>query len=375
MRPDTKLAGLTLLGRLLRQLEQAGYDLATVETGDARIDVERVLDEVPDGLSVEVRERGASRRRARARSGRAGRAGPSGSVGSVGSSGGEIRLRGAALYETGSLERALVEAGRVGSARVEPWCEPRDQDDLAEASRRIWGEAGKSVAHDGLVAYYVGRPLGRLFSRALVWTPVTPNQVTVASMLIGVAGAALAALGGRWWLTAGAFLYWFGMVVDCVDGDLARVRIEGSRAGQWLDTIADDVSTAAITLGFGLGLYRQTSSPVWAWAGLAGAICVALSAAHVYRGLIRYDLPIDTAKYPWFFLGEQGVVFEEESGSKWGLLAFAVRRDFSSAVYVVVSGAGLPWVAFVFMALGAVVAAGLAAVDFIVKTKKTRRQE
>src|SRR5262249_25722991 len=118
--------------------------------------------------------------------------------------------------------------------------EIRGPDDLAAAERRVAESVRKSVEHDGFVAYYLMRPIARRLVRALIETRVTPNQVTIAALLLGT-GAALLAYSSHFALAG--LLYWLGATVDCVDGDLARLRLEGSRAGEWFDTLADDATT------------------------------------------------------------------------------------------------------------------------------------
>jgi phosphatidylglycerophosphate synthase len=358
--PATRLVGLTLLGRVVRQLCAAGVqkiDLRTGRDGPPKHDGPTAPQDDDEAMRRVRREFPPS-------------------VGMVTTSAPDIVIDGCNLYDVEAIEAALAQAAHETCGRfekenpveVKPRLVLNRAADLPRARKLIWGQAGKSVAHDGLVAYYVGRPLGRLLSRLLVSTSVTPNAVTLASLGIGLIGAGLAAQGGRWFLTLGAFLYWFGMVIDCVDGDLARVRLEGSRLGQWLDTVADDISTAAITLGFGLGLARQTGALFYAWAGPIGFAAITVSAAYVYRGLLKYRLPIDTARYPWFFLGRQGLVAQEnEHGGGLSVVTFLIRRDFSSAALTVLAAFGLAWLAFDILFVGACATALLAGIDAIVK--------
>src|SRR5262249_6017100 len=61
----------------------------------------------------------------------------------------------------------------------------------------------------------------------------------------------------------------------------------GSRLGEWLDTIGDDLTNYGFFGGAGLGLYRATGLPLY---GLAGAVCVGcgvVSSGLEYRYLIK----------------------------------------------------------------------------------------
>jgi len=359
--PSTRFLGLTLLGRLFKQLHRFGVKKVIVYLGELhdKVQAQEVnlqnsdyagsLKESPVGLEVELKR------------------------GRVPDDRVKETLKGYGIYENRALNEwvsARIQGDHLDEGEPPECVVPDSPEKIRAQKKRLWGAAGKSVSHDGLVAYYVGRPLGRVFSKLLVYTSVSPNMVTVASMLVGLAGATVAGTGTYVGFVLGAFLYWFGMVVDCIDGDLARVKLCGSRLGQWLDTIADDVSTCSITVGFGVGLYFQTGH-VWVLiAGVVGGLSIVYAAVHIYRGLVNLELPIDTAAYPWFFLGDGGVVKEDDSSEGgFGWLTYLVRRDFSSAVYVVLSLFGLAFVAFGIMVIGALVTASLAFTDMVVKRR------
>lgn len=97
---------------------------------------------------------------------------------------------------------------------------------------------------DGRIAFQLARPLAA--------TPVTPNQVTTVGLLVGLAGAACYAVGGEAVHVGGA-LYASAMLIDHVDGELARLTGRGTPFGQTYDRIADLVVKLSVFLGIGLG--------------------------------------------------------------------------------------------------------------------------
>jgi phosphatidylglycerophosphate synthase len=79
-------------------------------------------------------------------------------------------------------------------------------------------------------------------------TPATPNQVTLASLLIG-----MVAIWCFWHATPssvlwGIVLYWLANVVDHSDGELARLTFQESPFGARLDWVADTVVHTGIAL-------------------------------------------------------------------------------------------------------------------------------
>jgi phosphatidylglycerophosphate synthase len=236
---------------------------------------------------------------------------------------------------------AIVVPALVVHAGGVPVLEIHGASDLAAAERRLAESVRKSVEHDGYVAYYLMRPIARLVVRALLDTRITPNQVTIAAMLLGV-GAAIAAYLSHFALAG--VLYWLGATVDCVDGDLARLRIEGSRAGEWLDTLADDVTTFSLLAGMAgaLGGAWPTVAAVGIVSGLATTI-------KLYSDLVKLGLPIDTARYPFFFY----TASPRESGRRLAravnIASYLFKRDAYTTIIAACLLAGLVRAAFLLL--------------------------
>ena len=86
----------------------------------------------------------------------------------------------------------------------------------------------KSGGMSGGVSSSLGKYLG--------WVPLSPNQITVLSVLCAIFGFALFYFG-NYWYGFGAFILAF--VLDAVDGAVARARGETSKIGGFLDGISD----------------------------------------------------------------------------------------------------------------------------------------
>jgi phosphatidylglycerophosphate synthase len=99
---------------------------------------------------------------------------------------------------------------------------------------------------------------------------VTPDQVTVLALLLGLSVGPVFALGTRWALVAGALLFYTAFIVDCVDGKLARALGVSSPRGEALDHLADGGRRASASAGIALYLWRAPSVPhhdvLWALA-------------------------------------------------------------------------------------------------------------
>lgn len=111
----------------------------------------------------------------------------------------------------------------------------------------------------------------------LLRLPVTPNQVTAASLAAGLAGAACFAQGGRGLALAGAALIIVSYILDNCDGDIARAKNLSSRSGHYFDSVADWLVDTAFFIGLGFGSTVERGEALWLWLGLAAAAGATIS--------------------------------------------------------------------------------------------------
>ena len=90
-----------------------------------------------------------------------------------------------------------------------------------------------------VVDRYVNRTLSAILTRGLLSSRVTPNQVTGASLLTGLLGAWLLSGEGGARSLLGLILFQLSVILDHVDGEVARLKYLHSRLGKWLDNFSD----------------------------------------------------------------------------------------------------------------------------------------
>jgi phosphatidylglycerophosphate synthase len=116
---------------------------------------------------------------------------------------------------------------------------------------------------DGYLDRLLNRRLSRPLTRLLVHTPLTPNAVTVLGIALGAAGGMLLGAPGMAPLLAALALLETSAVLDCSDGELARIRLAESRLGHWLDMIGDTVVHVAVLAGIATRVTRAGAAPGW----------------------------------------------------------------------------------------------------------------
>jgi hypothetical protein len=128
---------------------------------------------------------------------------------------------------------------------------------------------------------------GRLVRLVAPYRWITPDLLTVLATIIGIGSAVCFALGGRWWIVAGALLFHVSFIVDCMDGKIARLNGTGSVFGGWFDFMFDRLRVFMCTLALFGGQYARTHETIYLW----------LSAIVVFLDLFRYLNGGQIAKY------------------------------------------------------------------------------
>jgi phosphatidylglycerophosphate synthase len=115
----------------------------------------------------------------------------------------------------------------------------RDEADARAAEDALFQGLARNVTN--VFARYVDRAMSRAISRRLARFSITPNQITVFSTLLGIAGSLLL-LEPSWLAGAlGGFLFFAHTVIDGCDGEIARLKFQESPWGAKLDLIGDNV--------------------------------------------------------------------------------------------------------------------------------------
>ena len=151
--------------------------------------------------------------------------------------------------------------------------EVRVASDVPAAEKKLFhslkGEA------EGFVDRYFNRKLSRWFTRIFLAAGFSPNAVTGVASLIGFASAAGFALGTYTAGIAAALVFQLAAVIDCCDGEVARLTFTESPFGAWLDIAMDNIVHMAIFAGIAVGLYMAQVGESGAWQTLAfGAVAV-----------------------------------------------------------------------------------------------------
>ncbi len=116
------------------------------------------------------------------------------------------------------------------------------------------------------------RPISIYITKALLYTPISANQVTILGFLAGIAAGTLFIFGNYWYSLVGAILLQLTVLLDRVDGEVARYRGTSSLRGAYLDNASNYLTTPYIFVGISFGAYGNFHNITWLICGFSASL-------------------------------------------------------------------------------------------------------
>jgi phosphatidylglycerophosphate synthase len=113
---------------------------------------------------------------------------------------------------------------------------------------------------------YFTLPLSVPISEYLCKTRLTPNVVSVISLLVACVAAVFFYLGDWVSLVIGALIFHVSYILDCADGYMARKKHMATKFGHWLDHTFDEVKKPILLLALLIGQDALNAGDWWGWA-------------------------------------------------------------------------------------------------------------
>lgn len=191
------------------------------------------------------------------------------------------------------------------------------EDDFRVQHERLLQACGLSNDSfmDRLITRRVSRQLTRLFLR----TPLTPNQITGLSFLLGLGSAFMFYLGNYTAGVGGGALLLLSAWVDCTDGEIARLKFQETQFGSGLDIISDNLVHFAAFYGIGMGLYFSTGEGIYKIFGFLAVLGSALSFSLMHSKVVK---------------GKSQATEGKENSSEPDLAAHIANRDFTYILFL-----------------------------------------
>lgn len=114
----------------------------------------------------------------------------------------------------------------------------------------------KDIIAEDIVDLFLFRPVSFIISRLFIRLPITPNQISLLSLISGVISGIYFSFGDRKSFIYGGIFYLLCHIFDLLDGMIARMKKNGTPLGRIIDGWVDYITSIAVFLGFLLGLLK-----------------------------------------------------------------------------------------------------------------------
>lgn len=208
---------------------------------------------------------------------------------------------------------------------------------------------------DGIYAR-LNRRISIPISRQLIKFSITPNMVSIFTLGVGIASASFFAYGGYWNTLLGAFLCLWASILDGCDGEVARLKLQESEFGCWLETVCDYMFYLFLLVGMTIGRWKSTGTRTYLVYG--GLLLFGALASFLATGWVRHRLaagrPEQLLKIwqghaesrpsnPFLYFGRHAEFIVRRCFFPYALLFFALFNIMSVAFVLSVIGANLVW--------------------------------
>ena len=132
-------------------------------------------------------------------------------------------------------------------------------------------------------------------TKLLLYMPIHADQVTISMVLLAIIGSGMMAFGSILAMFIGITLIHFTVILDNVNGEIARYRKEGSLTGTFLEEFYHTVSIPFIFFSLGYGVFSHTGAKSTIIFGFLAAIfaspivITSIKTAVVKKGIDRLE--------------------------------------------------------------------------------------
>ncbi|MBS1519044.1 MAG: CDP-alcohol phosphatidyltransferase family protein [Bacteroidetes bacterium] len=123
----------------------------------------------------------------------------------------------------------------------------------------------KTVDSEEILDLYIFRPISFAFVKLIYNTGITPNQISIVALIFGVLSGVFYGFGTYEFLLIGSLSFFICNTLDCMDGQLARLKKNGTKIGRVIDGFIDYITSISVFLGLGIAMTVITGNPLYSW--------------------------------------------------------------------------------------------------------------
>ncbi len=123
--------------------------------------------------------------------------------------------------------------------------------------RSMYTEEKRAFDRNNPWGYFVVRPISYYVTWPFLRLGISANRVTATGMIIGVIGCALLAFGSYIYMIAGVLLLNIWVLLEYVDGNVARCTKSTSSYGRFIDHLNEIIVCALLFICVGIGAFNH----------------------------------------------------------------------------------------------------------------------
>ncbi len=122
----------------------------------------------------------------------------------------------------------------------------------------------KGTDAEEILDLLIYRPISFQFVRLIYNTNITPNQISTVALIFGVLAGVFYTFSTELMFIFAAISFFICNVLDCADGQLARLKKNGTRIGRVVDGLIDYITAISTFIGIAIG-YSISENPIFVW--------------------------------------------------------------------------------------------------------------
>jgi phosphatidylglycerophosphate synthase len=180
------------------------------------------------------------------------------------------------------------------------------------------------------------RKVSIYLSKLLLSTSITANQVTLLSIVVGLVAGVMFSFGNYLYTLAGALLLQLWLILDCVDGEIARYRKSSGPSGKYMESMDHYITEPFIFVCISFGLYNTFHIISIFVLGFSAVLLMCLG--HIATNLVYTVLSMETSDPKKKTVSEQISKIKNDTHKKYSKLRRIytyVRIPFISPYFMI----------------------------------------
>lgn len=123
----------------------------------------------------------------------------------------------------------------------------------------------KTVDSEEIIDLILFRPVSFALVKLIYNTNITPNQISIVALMFGILSGILYGFGTHQFFVLASASFFICNTLDCMDGQLARLKKNGTKIGRVIDGFIDYITSISVFLGIGIAMTSITGRPLYSW--------------------------------------------------------------------------------------------------------------